>query len=116
MQKVVSTCSSSELSHGLDKRCTLNVTDSATQLDDAYIWLLIRVVDWDSCNTFYPVLNRVCQMWNDLHRLTKIIASSLAFDHMLVNLACCDIVLPCQRDVEVSFVISEVKIDFTTVI
>lgn len=55
-------------------------------------------------------------MWHHLHRLSKVISSSLALYDMLIDLSRGDVILSSQGDVEISFVISKVKVDFSAII
>jgi hypothetical protein len=53
-----------------------NVMD--TKLNDANVWSLVRGLrHWDLGNTFDPVLDRIRDMRNNLHSLSKVVTSSL---------------------------------------
>ena len=58
----------------------------------------------------------VCEMRNNLDCLAEIIASSFSFYDMLIHLASRDTVLSSQGDVEVSFVVSKIKVDFAAIV
>ena len=55
-------------------------------------------------------------MWHNLHRLSEVVSSSLGFDDLHVDLAGCDVVVFREGDVEVSLVVSQVKIDFSSIV
>ena len=116
LQKVSLSSTSFQLSHSLNERRTLNISNSTSQLNDTNIWLLICIIDRDPCNSLNPVLNCVRKMRDNLDSLSQVVASPLTLNYVLIDLTCCDIVLPCEGDVEVSFVISEVEIDFSAVV
>lgn len=116
LAEIVSSGSSSQLPHGLDEGGALDVTDSPTKFDDTNIWLLIGVVHRDPRHPLDPILDGIGNMRDHLDGLAQIIALSLPVNDMLVHFAGCDAVFSCQGDVEVSFVVSQVKIDFTAII
>jgi hypothetical protein len=116
LQEVPLPCTSLQLSHRLDERCTLNIANRTPKLNDTDVRLLIGIIDRDPRNTFNPILNCVREMWHNLNGFSKIIAPTLTLDDVLVYLPRCDVVLACQGDVEVAFVVSEVKIDFSAVV
>lgn len=115
LHEVVPARSPPKLSHSLNKRHALHVTDSATELDDAHVGLLARVVNRYARNLLDPFLDRVCDVRDDLHGLTQIVAPALALDDLLVDLAGRDVVVAGEGDVEVALVIAEIEIDFTAV-
>lgn len=49
-------------------------------------------------------------------RLSKVITSTFLIDHMRVDLAGRDVVIFRQRNSEITFVVSKVKVDFSTII
>lgn len=55
-------------------------------------------------------------MRDDLYRLSKVVASSLALNDMLVYLAGGDVVFTRQGDVEVAFVVAQIEIDFAAIV
>jgi hypothetical protein len=105
-----------QLSHSLDERRALDVTDCASQLNDTHIRRLLRVIDGDSGNPFNPVLDCIRQVWNNLDRFADVLASTLLLDDVLVDLACGDVVLAREGDVEVAFVVAKVEVDFTAIV
>jgi hypothetical protein len=116
LQEIGSLGSSSKLSHCLNKGHALNISDCTTQLDYAYVWLLICIVDGYFGNSLDPVNDGICDVWNDLYGLAEIVAFSLALNNVFVDLASCDIVLASQSDVQVSFVVAQVEVDFSAVV
>ena len=116
LQEVVLACSSFELPYSFDEWSTLNVSHSSSKLHDADIGLFVCVIDWYpgySCN---PILNLVCDVWHNLYCLSKVISSSLGFNDLHVDFAGCDVVVFREGDVEVSLVVSQVKIDFSSIV
>lgn len=108
-----------------------------TYFDDANIRSLTGFLDWNLSNSLNPILNSISHMGNHLNSLSQVIASSLnvsrtsaqvyrirtiarSTDFFLndfpVNLSCCDIVLSTQRDIEISLIVSQVQINFTSII
>lgn len=105
-----------ELSHSLHERHALNVSNCTSQLNNTHIWLLIGIVYWDFGNSLDPVYDGVCDVWDHLHRLAQVVTFTLALNNVLVNLAGCDVVLAGQGNVEVSLVVSKVKVDLSTIV
>lgn len=116
LQEIVLSSSSLQLSHSLNEGCTLNISHCASKLNNADIRCLIGIVDWDASHAFDPVLNRVGQMRYYLDSLSEIVAATLALNDVLVDLASGDVVLASEGNIEVSLVVSEVEVDFSTVI
>lgn len=115
LHEVVAAGAPPKLSHSLDKRHALHVTNCATKLDDAHIRLLACVVDGNACNLLHPFLDGICDVWHHLHRLAQVVALALTLDDVLVNLARCDVVIACECDVEVSLVVAEIEVDLAAV-
>lgn len=116
LQEVVLSCTSPQLPHGLDERPALNIANGSTELYNTGIRLFIRFIDRDSGHTFNPILHCICEVRNNLHGPTNVVASSLTLNDVLVNLSRCYIIFPGQRDVQVTFVVTQVKIDFTPIV
>ena len=116
LQEVALPCSSSELSHGFNEGCTLDIAHCASQFNDTNIGLLLRVVHRNLRNSLDPILNRIRQMGYNLDGLPKIVATTFPLDDVLVDLASCDVVLPREGNVEVSLVITQVEVDFSTIV
>lgn len=55
-------------------------------------------------------------MRDDLHGFAQVVTSPLFLYHMLIDLASRDVIVSSQGNVQVSFVVSEVEVDFTTVV
>lgn len=55
-------------------------------------------------------------MRDDLHCFPEVVAATFALNNMLVDLACGDVLVTRESDVEVAFVISEVEVDFAAVV
>jgi hypothetical protein len=55
-------------------------------------------------------------MRHHLDGLSEVIAPTFTLNYVLVDLPCCDVALTCQGDVEIALVVSEVEVDFSTVV
>lgn len=115
LHEVVPARPSSQLTHSLDKRHALDITHGASQLNYAHIRLLARVIDGYPRHLLDPVLNRIGNVWHNLHRLAQIVALALALDNVAVDFARRDVVIARQRDVEVALVVAEIEVDFAAV-
>ena len=116
VKEIVSSGSSSKLCHGLYERHTLYVTNCPPELYNADIRLLICVVYGYSRNSFDPVLDCVGNVWHNLNSASKVGAFSLSVNDVFVYLAGRDIVLSGEGYVEVSLVVSKVKVNFSAVV
>lgn len=54
-------------------------------------------------------------MRDDLHGFTQIVSLALTLNNMLVYFTRCDIIVASKSDVEIAFIVAEVKIDFTAI-
>jgi hypothetical protein len=115
LHEVVLAGSSPQLAHGLNERHALNIANCASQLNDADIRLLTRIVNWYPCHLLYPFLDRICDVGYDLHCLAKIVAFALTLNDVLVDFTRRDVVVACEGDVKVAFVIAEIEVDFTAI-
>ena len=116
LTEVVLPCPPPKRSHCLDERCILDITDCATKFNDAHIRGFIRVINRYGGNTLDPILNGIRDVRNDLDGFPQVPTLALLFDDVLVYLAGGDVVLSSQCDIQVSFVIAKVEIDFSTVV
>ena len=94
VHEVVPADSMSQLRQSLDEGRTLDVTHGASQLHNADVGLLVRIVHGYLGNALDPVLNRICDVRNDLDGLAQVVAFPLLLDNMLVDLARRDVVIP----------------------
>ena len=79
----------------------------AMTLDIEYLTgLFFGIIDWYTCDPLAPFLDRSGYMGHHLYGLSKIITFALALYDMIVDFAGRYIILPTQRDLQVSFVIS----------
>lgn len=115
LQEIVSASSASELCHSFHERHAFDITHGTTQLDNAYIRLLIRVIDRYPCNSLDPVLNRICDVRHDLDCFAQVCSFSLLLNHMLVYLARGDVVVASESDVQVALVVTEIEVDLAAV-
>ena len=116
LQEVVLACTSPQLSHGLDERPTLDITNRSTKLDNTCIRLFICIIDRDPGYSFNPILDSVCEVRNNLHGPADVVASSLALNDMMIDFSRRDVVFLGQCDVQVTFVVAQVKINFSPIV
>ena len=105
-----------KLAEGLDESHALNVTNSAAELDNTDVRLLVGVVDRDLGDLANPLLNRASDVGHDLYRLAQVVSAALPLDDLGVDLAESDVVIPGEGDIEVALIVSQVKIDLSTII
>lgn len=70
LQKVGFSGTTSQLPHSFNERCRFDVAHGSPKFNDTNVGLLSGLVDRNASNTFDPVLDCVCQMRNDLNRLS----------------------------------------------
>lgn len=116
LEKVVLSGPASQLAHRLNEGRALDISHGPAQFNDAHIRCLVRIVHRDACDALNPVLDRVCQVGDDLHRTSKVVAATLALNDVLVNFTRRNVVLARQRDVEVALVVSKIEIDLTAIV
>lgn len=114
--KVVVANTELELTHGLDERSRLNVTNGTSELDNANVRLFASLVGRHLRDTLNPLLNSVGKVGDNLNGLSKVVSPALALDNVLVNLARSDVVVLAKGHVEVTFVVAEVEIGLSTVV
>ena len=105
-----------ELTQRLDKRRRFNVTHRAAQLDNAHVRRLAALINRQRCHTLNPVLNGISQVRHNLHRLTEVVTATLLLDDLSVDLACGDIIVARQRDIQVTLIISQIQVDLATIV
>lgn len=127
LEEVLLSGAAAELAHSFNKRRRLDISNSASQLDDTDVGSLVGLVDGNLGNALNPVLDGVRKMGDDLDGLSEVISSPLnrnfsqlssvagsmsethlTLNDMLVNLPGRDVVLASKGDVEVTLVVSEV--------
>jgi hypothetical protein len=114
--KVIVTDAKLELPHGLNKGCRLNVSDSASELDNADVRFLASVIDGDSGDALDPVLDGIGDVGDDLDGLAEIVALALALDDIAVDLAGGDVVGTGKGHVQVTLVVAKVKVNLSTIV
>ncbi len=114
--KVFVTDAELELTHGLDERSRLNVTDSTTKLDDADLGRFAAAIDGARSFPLDPVLNSIGQVRHDLDRLAEVVALSFLLNDLAIDLAGGDVVVTAEGDIEVSFVVTEVEIGLSSIV
>lgn len=105
-----------KLSQRVDKRRAFNIADCAAKLDDADIGLGIRFVNAHLSRVLNLALDGVGNMRHNLDSLAEIIPSAFRFDDLVVDLSSRDVILLAQRDRKIALVVSEVKIQLTSII
>ena len=74
------------------------------------------IVDRYLSYSLNPILQSIRKMWHDLYCLPQVISFPLSCQDVHVYLASCDIVILGQRNVQIPLVITQVQIDFATII
>jgi hypothetical protein len=116
LHKVPFPSPSFQLTHGLDERSALNVADCPTQFDNANIRGLVCVIDRNPRDPLDPVLDCICQVRHNLHRLPKIVATTFTLNDMLVYLSSSNVVLASESNVKVSFVVAKIEVHFAAIV
>ena len=114
--EVMWTSTPAQLSHRLNEGCRFDVTDSAAEFDDAYVGRFMGRIDGDLGDSLNPVLDGIGEVGNDLNRLSQVVTAAFAFYHMLIHLASCDGIFPSEGDVEVAFVVAQIKVNFAAIV
>ena len=115
LHEVVLARSSPELSHGLNERHALDITNGTTELDYTNIRLFVRIVDGYPGDPLDPILNCIRDVRDDLNGLTQVCPLPLLLDNVLVYLARSNIVVSCESDVQVALVVAKIEIDLAAV-
>jgi len=116
LHEVLFARSSPQVRQSLDERHALNIPHRASQLNDADIRPLIRIVHRYLRDPLDPVLDGVGDVRHHLHGAAEVVASPLALDDGLVDLAGRDVVLAGDGDVQVALVVAQVEVDFAAVV
>lgn len=116
LQKVIATSAPPQLSHGLDKRGTFNVTNCASKLNYADVRLFICVINGHLGHFLDPILNSICEVGNDLYCFAQIVAFPFTVNDMLINLAGCDVAISGQGDVQIALVVAQIEVYFTSIV
>ena len=105
-----------KLPERLNVRGRFNVAHRAAQFDNARIGHVLGPVSGSLRNVLYPVLNRIGDVRNHLHGLSEVVSPSFCFNHLGVDFTRGQIVVFGEVDVEEAFVISQVEVDFSSII
>ena len=54
--------------------------------------------------------------WPTLDGFAEVVSPSFLIDYMLVDFACCDVVVSMKRHIKKPFIVTKVKVDLTTII
>ena len=98
-----------ELSDRFEKWKDLDVTDGAADLGDDDIDIIGR-------DPLYPALDLVGDVWDDLHGLAEIVATSFCCEDGLVDRACRGIRATGETLIDESLVVAEIEVSLTTII
>mmetsp|Transcript_16238 Transcript_16238/g.44965 ORF Transcript_16238/g.44965 Transcript_16238/m.44965 type:complete len:240 (-) Transcript_16238:433-1152(-) len=82
-------CADSELklSQGLQKHTRFDIPHCSANLDETNIRLFPAVISGNPSSSFYPVLDLVCDVGDDLNRLPQIISFSLFQNNVTIHLS-----------------------------
>lgn len=107
LQKIVSPCSPSQLSHTLNERTTFDVSNGPSKFNNTHVWFALRVINWYPRNTLNPLLDCIGEMRDYLYRATfVVVASSFQIDDVLVHFTSRDVIFTSQGDIQISLVVS----------
>nr|AFK36173.1 unknown [Medicago truncatula] len=82
-----------KLAKCFNKGHRLDVPYSSTQFNDTNISRAFFSINRYLCYTFYPLLDSICDVWNNLDSFAKIISSSFLLNNRLINFSSCDIIV-----------------------
>lgn len=114
--KVVVADTELELAHCLHKRCRFDITDGASEFNNADIGLFASVIHRDGGNALDPVLNGIGNVGYNLNGLAEVVALALTLNHISVDFAGRDVVGAREGHVKVALVVSKIEIDLTAVV
>ena len=75
--KIFVTDAKLKLTHRFDKGSRFNVPDGTSEFDNTHIRCLLRIVHRDLSDPFDMILNRICNMRDNLNRLPQVITLPL---------------------------------------
>lgn len=87
-----------------------------TCLNNADIGFFARFIYANLADSSYPVLDGIGDVRYHLNGLAKVVAAALLFNDITVDLSGGDVVFSGEGNIEESFIVSEVKVNFTAVI
>ena len=99
-----------KLTNGFHVRLALDIADSTANFDDRN---LIVFCIWIAIETIFDF---ICNMRDDLNRMTAEIATALLVQDAPVNLSCCHVRTLVQTLIDKTLVVSKIQIGFCTVI
>ena len=99
-----------ELANGFEEREPFDVTDRATDLRDDDIDVVLVADSGDAR------LDLVGDVWDDLHGVTEVVATTLLLDHREIHRAGRDVRRPLQVLADEPFVVAQIEIGLATVV
>ena len=89
-----------QLTYAFDERQRLDVTHRTTDLRDHKVKLILR------SQQFYVTFDLIGNMRNYLYCFTQVITFTFFIYYALINTAGRNVVRPCSRDIQETFVVS----------
>ena len=126
-----------KLSKSLNKGHTLNITNGSSKLNNTdlkkhttlqfsfmfttiaiFIYLRFNTITTNRIlrNSRDPSHDSIRDMGNDLNSLAQVISFPFFANHMLVDLASCNVIVRMESNIQKPFVVSQIQIDFATII
>mmetsp|Transcript_61757 Transcript_61757/g.188585 ORF Transcript_61757/g.188585 Transcript_61757/m.188585 type:complete len:286 (-) Transcript_61757:49-906(-) len=105
-----------QLPQSLDEWHGLDVADCATQLDHANLRPQSAPVHRDLRRAVDPLGDPTGDVRDDLHGLAEVVAPALLLDHVVVDLAGGQVVVPHERQEHHPLVVAQVEIRLATVV
>ena len=98
-----------QLANAFDERQRFDIAYCSTDFRDHKVKLVLR------SQQLHISLDLVGDMRNNLHSLAQIIALAFLIYHTLINTTCRNIVRACSRNIQKTFIMSQVQVRFMSV-
>ena len=105
-----------ELAKCFEIGCAFDIANCATELNNANVRRFFATVSRSVSDINNPILHGIRNVWNDLNGLAKIVPTSFCFKDLREDLSSREVVISSEIEIEKTFVIAEVQVDFATVI
>ena len=105
-----------ELSERFDVGGRFNVSNRATEFDDARIWNFVTAISGLMSDIFDPFLNRIGHMGDHLNRFSKVITTAFSLDNLGVDFTGGKIVILAEVNIEETLVVAKIQIDLAAVV
>ena len=105
-----------KLAQSLDEGSALDISHRTAEFYDTDIGSAVVAIARHMRDPLDPLLDLIGDVRDDLHGLPEVVTTTLPFDHSRVDLACGDVVVPRQSDIQEPLVVTKVQVDFSPVI